>query len=76
MSIQSLLYTIKQFSLYTIYNKMFKSTDPIILGRWKVENCNYRVNKKIDFSNYDHCGPCGKIKILSDKSKNQFKVNS
>jgi len=28
-------------------------------GRWKVENCNIKINKKIDLSNEDHCGPCG-----------------
>lgn len=29
------------------------------LGRWRLENCNKRVEKKIDFANEDHCGPCG-----------------
>ncbi len=28
-------------------------------GRWKLENCNIKVNRKIDLSNEDHCGPCG-----------------
>jgi len=29
------------------------------LGRWKVEDCNIKLNNKIDLSNEDHCGPCG-----------------
>ena len=29
------------------------------LGRWRIENCNTKMNKKIDLSNEDHCGPCG-----------------
>jgi hypothetical protein len=30
-----------------------------VLGRWELDSCNIRVNKKIDYSNEDHCGPCG-----------------
>jgi hypothetical protein len=29
------------------------------LGRWNIEYCNNKINKKIDLSNEDHCGPCG-----------------
>jgi len=28
------------------------------LGRWN-NDCHLKTNKKIDFSNKDHCGPCG-----------------
>jgi hypothetical protein len=38
------------------------------LGRWKIENCNVQINKKIDLSNEDHCGPCGQY--ILDKNKN------
>ena len=40
----------------------FRPTDiakPLPLGRWTNE-CQSKTNKKIDFSNEDHCGPCGK----------------
>jgi hypothetical protein len=30
-----------------------------ILGRWNMEICDKKINRKIDFSNEDHCGPCG-----------------
>lgn len=31
---------------------------PNHLGRWS-NDCNIKTNKKIDFANEDHCGPCG-----------------
>lgn len=31
----------------------------IHLGRWNIENCNKRINKKIDLANEDHSGPYG-----------------
>jgi hypothetical protein len=30
------------------------------LGRWSIETCNKKTNRKIDWANEDHCGPCGK----------------
>jgi hypothetical protein len=27
-------------------------------GRWNIEYCNKKINKKIDMSNEDHCGTC------------------
>jgi hypothetical protein len=29
------------------------------LGRWNIDNCKNQINRKIDFANEDHCGPCG-----------------
>ncbi len=42
------------------------------VGRWKIENCDKKMNLKIDLSNEDHCGPCGqyvleKIKLEYNK---------
>jgi len=43
-----------------IINGFFTKTDTkILLGRWHLNDCNLRVNKKVDLSNEDHCGPCG-----------------
>lgn len=39
------------------------------LGRWKLEYCDKKINKKVDLSNEDHCGPCGNY-VLNDQSKN------
>jgi len=33
------------------------------LGRWSVDYCNKKLDKKIDLSNEDHCGPCGQYAI-------------
>ncbi len=41
------------------------------LGRWKIESCNVQINKKIDLSNEDHCGPCGEY--ILDKNKKNVK---
>jgi hypothetical protein len=40
------------------------------LGRWRIENCNAQMNKKIDLSNEDHCGPCGQYALEKITPKN------
>jgi hypothetical protein len=30
-----------------------------VLGRWNIDECDITKRKKIDWSNEDHCGPCG-----------------
>jgi hypothetical protein len=44
--------------LVKILKNMLPKTVPKPVGRWTNE-CNNKTNKKIDFSNVDHCGPCG-----------------
>ncbi len=39
--------------------KRFITKDIKVLGRWKIETCDKKMNNKIDLSNEDHCGPCG-----------------
>ena len=52
-----------------IMDNLFRSKNlPPHLGRWKIENCNEKMNKKIDLSNEDHCGPCGQY------SSNQIRL--
>jgi hypothetical protein len=36
---------------------------PTPVGRWRIEYCDVRLNKRIDMSNEDHCGPCGQYAI-------------
>jgi hypothetical protein len=45
--------------LIAILNKLLPKEIHRPLGRWKIEKCNIKINKKIDLSNEDHCGPCG-----------------
>jgi hypothetical protein len=47
---------------------LFKVKPSVLhLGRWNIENCNKRINKKIDLANEDHCGPCGNNFIFKNK---------
>lgn len=39
------------------------------LGRWNINYCNNIINKKIDLSNTDHCGPCGYHPGIDVKTK-------
>ena len=44
---------------------------PTPVGRWKIEHCNVKTNRRIDQSNEDHCGPCGQytkpVKTITPK---------
>jgi len=39
------------------------------LGRWTIDTCDKKTNIKIDSSNEDHCGPCGKNPIFIPSTK-------
>jgi len=41
------------------------------LGRWSIDYCGKKLNKKIDLSNEDHCGPCGQY-ILNQQNTIKF----
>lgn len=45
---------------------------PTPLGRWNINYCDKNLNKKIDLSNEDHCGPCGQYAMtkLKEPDKN------
>jgi len=55
-----------------IINKVVSQEEKKILGRWNIDYCNKKLNKKIDLSNEDHCGPCGEY--ILDKNTNTNKV--
>ncbi len=42
---------------------------PTSLGRWNLDYCKKKINRKIDLANEDHCGPCGKYVIEEIKKK-------
>ena len=52
-----------------IIRKIFPKELPKPIGRWKIDNCNYTINTKIDLSNEDHCGPCGQYALTKIKLK-------
>jgi hypothetical protein len=55
--------------------KLIKSEPPKILGRWNIDYCNKKMNKKIDLSNEDHCGPCGEYILKKTLSNNNLLDN-
>jgi len=70
------LFTIKYIK--TIIRKFIPNDLPKPLGRWKIEDCNHKINDKIDLSNEDHCGPCGQYvlkKIESHDNLSSFIKN-
>lgn len=40
---------------------------PKPLGRWSLEYCNTKLNKKISLSNEDHCGSCNQYANTTNK---------
>jgi hypothetical protein len=64
-----------------LFKSILKKDIPKPVGRWRIEECNIKLNQKVDLSNEDHCGPCGqyalekqptfgKIKIITKKNDN------
>ena len=54
----------KYITILTSVIKRVLSKDVVNpVGRWRIENCNIKMNNKVDLSNEDHCGPCGQYII-------------
>jgi hypothetical protein len=49
--------------IITIIKRFISKDKPNPIGRWRTENCNLQMNRKIDLSNEDHCGPCGQYAL-------------
>ena len=60
----------------TIIKKLTPKNISIPLGRWRIENCNVQINRKIDLSNEDHCGPCGENLLEKVIIKNVVNTNT
>lgn len=58
--------------IITSIRKIIPKDLPKPLGRWKIENCNKKINDKIDLSNEDHCGPCGQYALEKIECKNNL----
>ena len=63
-------------SITTIIKKLLSKNISRPLGRWRIENCNVQMNRKIDLSNEDHCGPCGQYLLEKVKIKNDVNANT
>jgi hypothetical protein len=49
--------------LTTLVRRLFVTEEKKVLGRWSIEQCDKKMNSKIDLSNEDHCGPCGQYAL-------------
>ena len=49
-------------------SKFVAKEAPRPLGRWSSPSCAIKLDKKIDMSNEDHCGPCGEYAKTTFKS--------
>jgi len=46
-----------------LVKRILSKEKPKVMGRWTTESCHTKINNKIDLSNEDHCGPCGKYAL-------------
>jgi len=46
-----------------VISKIIPKALPKPVGRWSMEECNVKINARIDLSNEDHCGPCGQYAL-------------
>lgn len=58
-----------------IFRRFGIKDQPKTLGRWNIDYCNVKMDKKIDLSNEDHCGPCGQYAINKTLEKSLANVN-
>jgi len=56
-------------------NKLMPKELPKPVGRWNNEYCDVKTNKKVDFSNEDHCGPCGQYILPTEEPANKSSDN-
>lgn len=59
-----------------IKNILQKSNLKPPLGRWNIEQCDKKLNNKIDLANEDHCGPCGKYVKIILRAENKINMSS
>jgi hypothetical protein len=58
----------------SILQKVLPKELPKPMGRWAPQECNIKLNQRIDLSNEDHCGPCGQY-VLSKQEEDVKKNN-
>lgn len=47
-----------------------------ILGRWSIPNCEFKVGRKVDLSNEDHCGCCYESNKEVFRDRNEKDISS
>jgi len=56
-------------SIISIIKKLLPKETLKPVGRWNIEQCNVKMNQKVDLSNEDHCGPCGQYALTKMEVK-------
>ena len=62
--------------IINIIQRIISKDLPKPVGRWKIEDCNIKMNYKIDLSNEDHCGPCGQYALEQINKKTEDNIIS
>ena len=60
--------------IWKVIKNLIKKPSQPVLGRWKIEQCTEKLNRKIDLSNEDHCGPCGQYTTHKLKHSEEIKI--
>lgn len=70
--------TIVKSVVKNVINKIIPKELPKPVGRWSIEECNVKMNGRVDLSNEDHCGPCGQYALVKIeegiKTKNNLSI--
>lgn len=56
------------YYIRTILQTLFP-VEQRLLGRWALNQSKEKLDKKIDWANYEHCGPCGSLMSLYPPSE-------
>jgi len=59
----------------SILQKVLPKELPKPMGRWAPQECNIKLNQRIDLSNEDHCGPCGQYVLSKQEDITKMKVS-
>ena len=60
-------------TIITILKQFLPKELPKPVGRWRTENCEKQLNRKIELSNEDHCGPCSEYVLKIQKNNTTLK---
>lgn len=58
--------------IITFFKNILRSTEHKPLGRWTIDYSYTTINKKVDQSNEDHCGPCGKQEVIKVREIDEY----
>ena len=51
-----------------------RQSNPILLGRWRLQHDNQTIYNRVDLANHDHCGTCQYHPLLNSRQNHQTSV--